>query len=76
MKSLLAELNMRYFNSANGLNYSFLCGDEGIVKSYRTYGAAPLFFILDQDRVIRKVIRGYRMGRTDEEITDAIKALL
>ncbi|WP_368157942.1 peroxiredoxin family protein [Bacteroides fragilis] len=68
--------SLRTYADKNQINYSFLCGDEGIVKSYRTYGAAPLFFILDQDRVIRKVIRGYRMGRTDEEITDAIKALL
>ena len=43
----------------NQINYRFLCGDEGIVKSYRTYGAAPFFFILDQDRVVRKVIQGY-----------------
>ena len=56
----------------NQINYRFLCGDEGIVKSYRTYGAAPFFFILDQDRVVRKVIQ----EKTDKEITDAIKALL
>lgn len=60
----------------NQINYRFLCGDEGIVKSYRTYGAAPFFFILDQDRVVRKVIQGYGMEKTDKEITDAIKALL
>ena len=60
----------------NQINYRFLCGDEGIVKSYRTYGAAPFFFILDQDRVGSKVIQGYGMEKTDKEITDAIKALL
>ena len=60
----------------NQINYRFLCGDEGIVKSYRTYGAAPFFFILDQDRVVRKVIQGYGIEKTGKEITDAIKALL
>ena len=37
---------------------------------------APFFFILDQDRVVRKVIQGYGIEKTDKEITDAIKALL
>lgn len=68
--------SLRTYADKNQINYRFLCGDEGIVKSYRTYGAAPFFFILDQDRVIRKVIQGYGMEKTDKEITDAIKALL
>ena len=68
--------SLRTYADKNQINYRFLCGDEDIVKSYRTYGAAPFFFILDQDRVIRKVIQGYGMERTDKEIIDAIKALL
>ena len=68
--------SLRTYADKNQINYRFLCGDEGIVKSYRTYGAAPFFFILDQDRVVRKVIQGYGMEKTDKEITDAIKALL
>ena len=68
--------SLRTYADKNQINYRFLCGDEGSVKSYRTYGAAPFFFILDQDRVVRKVIQGYGMEKTDKEITDAIKALL
>lgn len=68
--------SLRTYADKNQINYRFLCGDEGIVKSYRTYGAAPFFFILDQDWVVRKVIQGYGMEKTDKEITDAIKALL
>lgn len=68
--------SLRTYADKNQINYRFLCGDEGIVKSYRTYGAAPFFFILDQDRVVRKVIQGYGMEKTDKEITDAIKVLL
>jgi hypothetical protein len=41
MKSLLAELNMRYFNSANGLdipNYNYL-----IFKLYSVLGIVTVF---------------------------------
>ena len=35
MKSLLAELNMRYFNSANGLFYLLFYGDEPSQPAFR-----------------------------------------
>ena len=53
------------------LNYMFLDGDDKVIEDYRTGGAAPYFFILDKERIIRKVIRGYGMGKTDKEITEA-----
>lgn len=58
------------------LNYKMLCGTEEVIKEYQTGGAAPVFFILDKDRVIRKVIRGYAIEKTDKEITDAISEIL
>lgn len=58
------------------LNYMFLDGDDKVIEDYRTGGAAPYFFILDKERIIRKVIRGYGMGKTDKEITEAIEELL
>ena len=42
----------------------------------KTGGAAPYFFIVDQERIIRKVIRGYSNENTDKEIINAIKELL
>ena len=58
------------------LNYMFLDGDDKVIEDYRMGGAAPYFFILDKERIIRKVIRGYGMGKTDKEITEAIEELL
>ncbi len=58
------------------LNYMFLDGDDKVIEDYRTGGAAPYFFILDKERIIRKVIRGYGMGKTDKEITETIEELL
>ena len=54
----------------------FLDGDDKVIEDYRTGGAAPYFFILDKERIIRKVIRGYGMGKTDKEITETIEELL
>jgi hypothetical protein len=35
-----------------------------------------MFFILDENRVIRKVVSGYSKDDTDKEIRDAINALI
>ena len=58
------------------LIYLFLDGDEKVKEEYLTGGAAPYFFILEKEQIIRKVIRGYGMVKTDKEITDAIEELL
>lgn len=57
------------------LNYIFLEGKDEISKQYLAR-AAPVFFILDKQRVIRKVIMGYSQSVTDEKIVNAIKELL
>jgi len=36
----------------------------------------PAFSILDENRIIRKVILGYGEGTTDKEIRDAINELI
>lgn len=59
-----------------GIELYVLDGDDKVIEDYRTGGAAPYFFILDKERIIRKVIRGYGMGKTDKEITEAIEELL
>jgi len=46
-----------------------------ITKSYQIQ-SIPVFLILDKDRVIRKIIRGYGLGTTDKEIRDAINKLI
>lgn len=59
----------------NNINYLFLQADDDILSKYKVGLSAPVFFILDQNRNISKVIRGYNKDVTDKEITQIIKTL-
>jgi len=69
-------LSLQNYAKKHKINYTFLCGDDPVCKHYQTGRAAPYFFILDKDRVIRHVFFGYTKNQTDEEIQKAIKELL
>lgn len=58
------------------LNYLFLGATEQVLKDYETGRAAPWFFLLDENRIIRKVFQGYSLERTGPEISEAIEELL
>lgn len=64
----------RYCNN-NGLNYMFLMSTKDVTKSYQIQ-SVPSFYILDKNRVIRKIINGYSEKTTDKEIKDAINKLI
>ncbi len=64
----------RYYKN-NDLNFKFLLSSDDVTRSYQAE-AVPAFYILDKDRVIRKVIVGYDKGNTDKEIRDAINELI
>lgn len=66
---------LKRYNNNNNLNYKFLLSTDDVIKNYHI-DAVPIFFILDKNRVIRKVIRGYGEGTTDKEIKDAINGLI
>lgn len=68
--------SIRNYASRKELNYTILNATNEVIKQYQTGGAAPYFFIIDQERIIRKVIRGYSKENTDKEIIYAIKKLL
>lgn len=59
----------------NELNYKFLNATQDITQSYRVRGV-PVFFILDGNRVIRKIISGYSRDTTDNDIINAINDLI
>jgi hypothetical protein len=61
--------------SRNQFDYTFLQADRETLNNY-TIGSYPVFFILDQERVIREIIKGYAEGPTDERIRFAINDLL
>ena len=64
------------YAKGKGLNYMLLGANEEVLKDYQTGRSAPWFFILDENRIIRKVFNGYSQERTGKEITQAIEALL
>ena len=64
---------IRNYANRKELNYTILNATNEVIKQYQTGGAAPYFFIVDQERIIRKVIRGYSNENTDKEIINAIK---
>lgn len=68
------EVVKRYISN-NKINYPYLLSTEEDKMLYQISGV-PVFFILDENRIIRKIIRGYSKDSTDKEIRDAINALI
>jgi len=68
------EVVKRYISN-NKINYPYLLSTDEHKKLYQISGV-PVFFILDENRIIRKIIRGYSKDITDKEIRDAINALI
>jgi thiol-disulfide isomerase/thioredoxin len=66
---------IKRYIAANDITYKFLVKDAEIEKQYNVH-AVPMFFILDNNKVIQKVVRGYGGETTDKEITEAIEKLL
>lgn len=64
----------RYYVN-NNLNYKYLVSSDEVVKDYQVR-AVPTLFILDENRVIQRVIEGYEKGTTDKKIRDKINSLL
>lgn len=67
--------SLQSYANKNQLNYHLLCATDEVVEDYQSRGV-PTFFILDQNRIIRKAMFGYGKGTTDEEISNTIKELL
>lgn len=69
-------VNVRNYISRHQIGYTFLSGNEQVVIDYKTGGFVPFFFLLDENLVIRKIIKGYAKGTTEKKIIDAIEELL
>jgi len=68
--------SLKNYSARNGLNYTLLIATDEVVKKYETNNSVPVFFILDKQRIIRKVIRGYSPATTGKEIRQAIAEIL
>jgi len=63
------------YQKNNDFSYKFLISTNEVTSKYRVE-ATPVFYILDQNRVIRKIINGYGEKSTDREIRQAIEELI
>lgn len=66
---------LKRYKQNNELNFKFLKSTDDVTKLYGI-SSVPAFFIIDKDRIIRKVINGYSKGNTDKEIIESIETLL
>lgn len=57
------------------LNYYYLKGGKDVLENFRINGV-PAFFVLDENRMVRKYISGYRQDTDDRQIIEAINSLL
>jgi peroxiredoxin len=66
---------IKRYISSNNITYHYLRATDENKRQYQISGV-PVFFILDENRIIRKVIKGYSKDSTDKEIRDAINAFI
>jgi thiol-disulfide isomerase/thioredoxin len=66
---------LKNYHEKNNLNYKFLISTANVLEEYHVE-LVPSFFILDENRVIKKIFEGYDVGITDKKIKEIIKDLL
>ncbi|MEJ1241023.1 TlpA disulfide reductase family protein [Chryseolinea sp. T2] len=66
---------LKRYQQRNELNFKFLKSNEEVMKSYDIY-SVPVFFILDEKRIIRNIINGYDLKTTNSKIIEGINELL
>lgn len=66
---------LRRYKERNEFNFRFLNSTKEVKSNYQVTGV-PVFFILDENRVIRKIKKGYSKEKTDKEIRDILNKLI
>lgn len=66
---------LKRYQQRNEFNFRFLKSTDEVTKSYGV-SSVPVFFVIDENRIIRKVIKGYSKEITDKEIKESIENLL
>jgi len=65
--------SLQSYATKNNLNYQFLSATDDMITEYQMMNrSVPVFLVLDKQRVVRKIIKGYTEKTTDEEITNSI----
>jgi len=65
---------LKSYQRRKDITYPFLMSSKELNKSYQIQ-AVPVFFVLDENRVIQKVIRGYAPS-VNEQLRNAINELI
>jgi len=58
-----------------GLNYKYMIDDGSTKNNYKVSGM-PTFFILNENRVVKKIFLGFRKGETEKEIENSIQDMI
>ena len=66
---------LKRYSDKNSIQYKFLLSSKSVLSDYKI-GAFPVFFILDSENIVRQVINGYAVEKTDNEITNKINYLI
>lgn len=66
---------LKRYQQNNGLNFKFLKATDEVTKAYNV-SSVPVFFIIDENRIVRKIINGYSKEITDKEIIESIDKYL
>lgn len=66
---------LKSYQNRHDFDYKFLLSTKEVLESY-SIRSFPVFFILDENRIIRNVIYGYGKGSTENEIRDALDELI
>ncbi len=66
---------LKRYSDKNSIQYKFLHSTKTVLNDYQITGF-PVFFILDSENIVRHVINGYAVDKTDNEITQKINQML
>ena len=66
---------LQRYSEKNKMNYRFFNSTKMVEENYQIK-AVPQFFILDEERRIKAIIKGYEKGKTDNLIREKIKELI
>ena len=66
---------IKKYIAANNINYKYLVGNNEVKRKY-VIQSVPRFFVLDEKRVIRKIITGFDKEKTHVELKETVSQLI
>lgn len=66
---------LKSYMKRNDFDYKFLLSTKDVLNKY-SISSFPVFFILDENRIVKKVINGYANEKTDKEIRSLINKMI